>query len=281
MCGLVSQRCAGAEGGEFVARNIVVSAAGRKLGKTAIACALVSALVKDGLTASYYKLRSRPQNETVYSPGPGAENSDTWRLHASGALETILVDRGSNGIDGIVTEGSPVDATIWETNSALAMIPNPFLIYIQGETDTPKNPELAHIADVVLDGPVHHLSHDTASMILSSAGFESLDPVRPAWKLWLELESGPVFGKGIAVLLEAVRDSGSILAASRAAGIQYRQVWTLISRAEMKLGLRLVQRSRGGTGGGGSRLTPVALMLLRRYHCLENALIKASCLMEE
>lgn len=173
------------------------------------------------------------------------------------------------------------DVVVWETNSAALLIENSTLVYIDGDMPDPKNPELVDHASVLLEGPLETVPPETIGMTLSVAGLPGFNPVRPGWKLWLESGGNPVFGRGVASLLEAIRDVGSILAASKATGIQYRRVWTLISNTEEKLGVKLIRRSRGGSGGGGSSLTPVAIMLLKRYHFLENAMAEAAKHLEE
>jgi molybdate transport system regulatory protein len=268
----------------MVGRNIVIAASGRKLGKTLLSTALVKELSAGGFRVACFKLRKREKSGVEYIPGPGREGSDTWRAAEAGAAETGLLNYcpGCSVMDCMPGTSAEFDAVIWETNSAADQIPGAMVVYIDGDVPEPKDPELADRAVVHIAGPLKgEISRETTGLILSTAGFSGFNPVRPGWKLWLELDSGPVFGGGIAHLLEVIRDTGSIIAASRTTGIQYRRVWTLISRTEEKLGVRLIHRSRGGSGGGGSSLTPVAAMLLQRYHYLEDAMRKAAARLEE
>lgn len=264
-------------------RNIVVAAAGRKLGKTFLAAALARVLSEGGFSVAFFKLRRHDKGGVEYLPGPGGENSDTWRLNEAGACEVGFLSFNENCdvTDCLPEAANGSDVVIWETNSAAGQIPGAVVVYIDGEVPDPKNPELADSAVIHVKGPVTFVSSETSGLILSTAGLPGFNPVRPGWKLWLELDSGPVFGGGIASLLEKIRESGSILAASKATGIQYRRVWTLISKTEAKLGVRLIHRSRGGSGGGGSSLTPVAEMMLKRFHFLEDAMASAASKLEE
>ena len=82
-------------------------------------------------------------------------------------------------------------------------------------------------------------------------------------------------------MLEAINETGSILAASKEVGMQYRRAWTLLSNTEEKLGVKLIRRNRGGAGGGGSSLTPVATMLLKRFHILADAMTQAVIKLKE
>lgn len=264
-------------------RNIVVAAAGRKLGKTLLSSSLAESLHRRGLKTAFFKLRQRSETGCKFIAGAGRKNSDTWRVQEAGASETGLLSYGPDWdlSDSLPGASSDVDAVIWETNSAAKIIPNAVLVYIHGDVDEPKNPELADNAAFHLDGPLSAVNVETTGLILSFAGFPGFNPVEPGWKLWLEIGNDPIFGRGIASLLEAIRETGSILAASRSTGIQYRRVWTLVSKTEDKLGVRLIHRSRGGSGGGGSTLTPVADMLLNRFHFLENSMARAASELEE
>ncbi len=265
-------------------RNIVIAAAGRKLGKTLLSSAIAGFLAADGYRVAYFKLRKRQEQGVEFLPGPGRDGCDTWRLLKAGASATGLLNYGpeSNVMDCLGEKIKENDVIIWETNSAAHQIPDAIIVYIDSDTEEPKNPELADRAIIHVQGPLKEdFSAETTGLILSSAGFPGYDPVRPGWKLWLEMNSGPVFGGGVAHILEVIRDTGSIIAASRETGIQYRRVWTLVSKTEEKLGVKLIHRSRGGAGGGGSFLTPVAEMLLQRFHFLEDAMKIAAEKLEE
>ena len=270
-------------GGYFIALNIVVAAAGRKLGKTLFCTELIKTLHNSGHSVAYYKLRKQNKDGVELVPGPGRKGSDTWRAHSAGAREVVLVKfQTGTDLEEFFTEVSPVfDVIIWETNSAATLIEEAVIVYIDGDAADPKNPELTASASVLLDGPLDTIAPATIGLTLSVAGLPAFNPIRSGWKLWLESGGQPVFGRGVASLLEAIRDTGSILAAAKNTGIQYRRVWTLVSNTEKNLGVKLIRRNRGGAGGGGSSLTPVAIMLLKRYHFLEDAMTAAAKKLEE
>ena len=70
------------------------------------------------------------------------------------------------------------------------------------------------------------------------------------------------------LLIEALRlagERGSLLAACRALGISYSRIWERIAKAERILGTKLVEAKRGGKGGGGIKLTPIAKKLIEIY----------------
>lgn len=87
-------------------------------------------------------------------------------------------------------------------------------------------------------------------------------------KIWLEVDGEPVFGQGRERLLRLVQATGSINAAAKEMGIPYRKAWTFIDAMEKRLGFPLVNRLKGGSGGGASTLTPQAEELLRKYDLL-------------
>lgn len=270
-------------GGDLIALNIVVAAAGRKLGKTFFCTELVSVLNKTGYSVAFYKLKKQGEGGIELFPGPGRKGSDTWKVKNAGANEVALLKfpTGKDLKDCLPRPSIEVDIVIWETNYAALLVENPVIVYIDGDVPEAKNQELIDYASVLLEGPLETIPAETVGLALSVAGLSGFNPVRPGWKLWLESGGTPVFGGGVASLLEAIRDSGSILAASKSTEIQYRRVWTLISNTEEKLGVKLIRRSRGGSGGGGSSLTPVAVMLLKRYHFLENAMADAAKHLED
>lgn len=281
--GVIPKRTGVNAGGDFIALNIVVAAAGRKLGKTLFCTELVKILHDNGYSAAYYKLKKQDEEGIEFIPGPGRKGTDTWRICEAGAVEVAILKFGPGSVmKGYLPKpSSECNVVVWETNSAALLIEDSTIVYIDGDTPEPKNPELSNHAGVLIDGPLETVSPEVIGLTLSVAGLSSFNTARPGWKLWLECGGSPVFGRGVASLLEAIRDSGSILAASKATGIQYRRVWTLISNTEKKLGIKLIHRSRGGSGGGGSFLTPVATMLLKRYHFLEEAMADAAKRLEE
>ncbi len=88
-------------------------------------------------------------------------------------------------------------------------------------------------------------------------------------KIWLEIGGEPVFGQGREELLRLIRKTGSISAAAKAMEIPYRKAWTYIDAMEKRLGFPLVNRQKGGAGGGESSLTPQAETLLLKFDLLQ------------
>jgi molybdate transport system regulatory protein len=62
----------------------------------------------------------------------------------------------------------------------------------------------------------------------------------------------PIFGDGLAKLLEEISEHRSMLEAAKHLGMSYRYALHRITLAEERLGQPLVTRVRGGAKGGGS-----------------------------
>jgi molybdate transport system regulatory protein len=85
------------------------------------------------------------------------------------------------------------------------------------------------------------------------------------------LNSGARIGPGKVTLLESVRANGSISAAACAMGMDYKRAWILVDSLNRAFTMPVVERSAGGTGGGGASLTAFGEELLGRYRRLEAA----------
>lgn len=85
---------------------------------------------------------------------------------------------------------------------------------------------------------------------------KALDGYTVAGRLWLEKDGQTWLAWGRVVLLERIRDSGSILAAARSMNMSYRHAWELVEELNRLAPAPLVEREKGGKGGGGTRLTP-------------------------
>ncbi len=83
-------------------------------------------------------------------------------------------------------------------------------------------------------------------------------------KLWLDY-GGRAFGDGPARLLTGVEHSGSLRKAAQELGMSYNKAWRILHAAEERLGFALLDRSVGGSLGGGSHLTSEAHDLVARY----------------
>ena len=88
-------------------------------------------------------------------------------------------------------------------------------------------------------------------------------------RLWLEGEEGTFLGYGRVVLLERIREFGSISQAAKSMEMSYKHAWDLLESMNRQAGCRLVETCRGGKHGGGATLSPAgvkAIALFRHYH---------------
>lgn len=81
----------------------------------------------------------------------------------------------------------------------------------------------------------------------------------------VELGGRPVLNEFSARVLKMIEEKHSIIAASRALGIPYTNVWEIISRIERQASGRIIITKRGGRGGGGTSLTALGRRLLKAY----------------
>jgi molybdate transport system regulatory protein len=112
-------------------------------------------------------------------------------------------------------------------------------------------------------------------MIHATAERLRVPRLTPRIKVWLEAEGRYVFGFGIAEILQAVDQAGSIKRAADDLGRSYRYVWGRIKDAEAGLGGRLVETKVGGQGVQRSSLTPESRRLVRTYLKVRDALLRA------
>ncbi|WP_422074773.1 winged helix-turn-helix domain-containing protein [Tranquillimonas rosea] len=96
-------------------------------------------------------------------------------------------------------------------------------------------------------------------------------------RLRLRVVFGPdaMLGPGKADLLELIDELGSIAAAGRAMSMSYKRAWTLVEQMNDAFRHPLVDSSRGGTRGGGARLSDTGRDVLHRYRRLERRAAKA------
>ena len=78
-----------------------------------------------------------------------------------------------------------------------------------------------------------------------------------------------MFGPGKALLLEHIRDHGSISAAGRSMQMSYKRAWGLVEEMNAMCHSPLVDSARGGPGGGGATVTAEGLAVLAHYRAIE------------
>ena len=99
--------------------------------------------------------------------------------------------------------------------------------------------------------------------------------IKPAFKLWFEVNGEYVFGEGVCKLLERVKEKSSISAAAKSLRMSYRYAWGLIRNVEKHLGTRVVRTQKGGRQGGRTELTQTGLSLVSNYRNLQRIMTDA------
>jgi molybdate transport system regulatory protein len=82
---------------------------------------------------------------------------------------------------------------------------------------------------------------------------------------WIEKDGEVVLSRWRIALLRAIAQTGSISGAAEYLDIPYRRAWDKIRECEERLGLKLIETQTGGSGGGGTQLTPEGADFVRRF----------------
>lgn len=88
-------------------------------------------------------------------------------------------------------------------------------------------------------------------------------------RIWVEGKDGTFLGYGRVILLERIKEYGSISEAAKSIGMSYRHAWELIDSINRQSKEPLVETATGGKGGGGARLTDAgerAVAMFRNLH---------------
>src|ERR1700694_1853560 len=90
-------------------------------------------------------------------------------------------------------------------------------------------------------------------------------------RLTLRVDFGPdrALGPGKVLLLEAIRDTGSISQAGPSLGMSYRRAWLLVDDMNRCFREPVVTAQPGGSQGGGAVLTAFGEKLIHNYRFIE------------
>jgi len=73
-------------------------------------------------------------------------------------------------------------------------------------------------------------------------------------RIWIDGKDGIYLGYGRIILLERIREYGSITKAAKSMEMSYRHAWELVDSMNKRGKRPLVEAVTGGKGGGGARL---------------------------
>lgn len=95
-------------------------------------------------------------------------------------------------------------------------------------------------------------------------------PIKITSALTIETRHGVFKGKRWMALLEAIGNTPSITAAARSVGLSYKAAWDAVEAMNNLSEQPLVERSVGGKGGGGARLTARGAQLVATFRAVEH-----------
>ncbi len=78
------------------------------------------------------------------------------------------------------------------------------------------------------------------------------------------------FGNGIYDLLLLVEKYHSLNIASAKMGMSYSKAWKIVKKAEKELSFTILERTVGGTHGGGSVITKRGKEFMKKYEAFRN-----------
>lgn len=87
--------------------------------------------------------------------------------------------------------------------------------------------------------------------------------------IWVEGMEGTFLGMGRVLLLEKIREYGSITRAAGSLEMSYRKAWELVESMNRQAGKPLVVATTGGKGGGGAVLTEAGERAIQLFNELD------------
>ncbi len=98
----------------------------------------------------------------------------------------------------------------------------------------------------------------------------------PSLSLRINLDPVGRIGPGKIDLLEEIDACGSISAAARTMKMSYKRAWDLVEEMNRLFGKPVVAAQVGGRQGGGAKLTPAGLAVVRSFRAMERAATNAA-----
>lgn len=76
------------------------------------------------------------------------------------------------------------------------------------------------------------------------------------------------------ILLRSVQSSGSLHLAAKTLGMSYNKAWKMIADMNVSAQTAMVQKVRGGRGGGGATLTSFGKLIMAEYEYIEQEVLR-------
>lgn len=93
-------------------------------------------------------------------------------------------------------------------------------------------------------------------------------------RVWIDEDSGPFLGIGRVILLEKIKETGSITNAAKEIKMSYRQAWQLVEDMNKRSNTLLVEKILGGKKGSGAMLTTEGERIINEFYKLEKEIKK-------
>jgi len=87
--------------------------------------------------------------------------------------------------------------------------------------------------------------------------------------IWIEGTEGTFLGMGRVLLIEKIKEYGSITRAALSLEMSYRKAWELVESMNSQAGVPLVVATTGGKGGGGAVLTEAGERAIKLFSELD------------
>jgi molybdate transport system regulatory protein len=85
----------------------------------------------------------------------------------------------------------------------------------------------------------------------------------------VQIKHAVAIGPGKADVLQGIAATGSLAETGRQLGMSYQRIWSLVDAMNKDFVEPLVIKQRGGTAGGGARLTATGQQVLALYRAIE------------
>lgn len=89
------------------------------------------------------------------------------------------------------------------------------------------------------------------------------------FRMWIDEAEGPFLGIGRVILLQKIKETGSITNAAKAINMSYRQAWQLVEDMNKRANAPLVEKILGGKKGSGSVLTTRGEQVIKEFYRIE------------
>lgn len=87
-------------------------------------------------------------------------------------------------------------------------------------------------------------------------------------RIWIESNNKIFLGEGRVMLLKSLNETQSLSKSAKKLGISYKKAWNLIDSVNNNSVKPLVQKNTGGSGGGGTFLTPYGIKMIANFESI-------------